>query len=79
MFQTPAVQRMQLVIALAHIRREWQDATCGKSLLEVEGNMGMLLADLVNNIGLPIEEQVQVLGPELFEEMQDLLKSPIYN
>jgi len=79
MLQTPAVQRMQLVTALAHICQEWQDATFGKSLLEVEGNMGMLLADLINNIGLPIEQQVQVLGKELFQEMQELLKSPVHN
>ena len=79
MLQTPAVQRMQLVTALAHIRREWQDATSGKSLLEVEGNIGMLLADLINNIGLPIEEQVQVLEKELFQEMQELLKFPVHN
>ena len=79
MLQTPAIQRMQLVTALAHIRREWQEATSGKSLLEVEGNMGMLLADLINNVGLPIEAQVQVLGTELFQEMQDLLKSPVHN
>jgi hypothetical protein len=51
MFQTPAVQRMQLVIALAHIRRERQDVTCGKSLLKWKATWGMLLADLINNIG----------------------------
>ena len=79
MLQTPTVHRMQLVTVLSHIRREWQDATSGKSLLEVEGNMGMLLADLINNIGLPVDEQVQVLGTELFQEMQELLKSPTHN
>jgi hypothetical protein len=79
MLHNPVAQRMQLVTALAHIRREWQDAISEKSLLEVEGNMGMLLADLINNIGLPIEDQVQVLGKELFREMQDLLKSPVHN
>lgn len=68
---------MQLVTVLAHIRREWQEAPSGKSLLEVEGNMGVLLADLINNISIPLEEQVQVLGTELFQEMQDLLKSPL--
>jgi hypothetical protein len=79
MFQTPVVERMQLVNTLTRIRQEWQDATSGESLLEVEGNMGMLLADIINNIGLPIEEQVQVLGTELFQEMQELLRSPLHN
>ena len=79
MLQTPVIQRMQLVNALTRIRQEWQDATSGESLLEVEGNMGMLLADLVNNVGLSIDEQVQVLGTELFQEMQELLRSPLHN
>ena len=79
MLQTPVIQRMQLVNALTRIRQEWQDATSGESLFEVEGNMGMLLADLVNNVGLSIDEQVQVLGTELFQEMQELLRSPLHN
>lgn len=79
MLQTLVVQRMQLVNSLTKIRQEWQDATSGESLLEVEGNMGMLLADLINNIGLSIDEQTQVLGTELFQEMQELLRSPLHN
>ena len=79
MLQTPVVQRMQLVTALTRIRQDWQEATSGESLLEVEGNMGMLLADLINNVGLSIEEQAQVLGTELFQELQELLKSPLHN
>ena len=79
MLQTPVTQRMQLVNALTRIRQEWQDATSGESLLEVEGNMGMLLADLVNNVGFSIDEQVQVLGTELFQEMQELLRCPLHN
>ena len=77
--QTSITPRLQLVAALTRIRHEWQDAADGKSLLEVEGNVGMLLADLINNIDLPIAEQVQVLGPELFQEMQDFLKSTSCN
>ena len=79
MLQTPVVQRMQLVTALTRIRQDWQEATSGESLLEVEGNMGMLLADLINNVGLSIDEQAQVLGTELFQELQELLKSPLHN
>ena len=44
-----------------------------------EGNMGMLLADLINGLGLGTHEQVQVLGQELFEELKDFLKSPVQN
>jgi hypothetical protein len=77
MLQTPSTQRMQIVGILTLIRREWQDAAGNSSLIEVEGNMGMLLADLINGLGLGNDEQVQVLGADLFQEMKDFLKSPV--
>lgn len=79
MLQTPATHHFQLVTTLSRIRQEWQDAADGKSLVEVEGNMGMLLADLLNGIGLGTSEQVQVLGEDLFQEIQDFLRSPVLN
>ena len=79
MLQNPVNTRFQLVSTLSRIRQEWQEATGRASLIEVEGNMGMLLADLINGLGLGTHEQVQVLGQELFEELKDFLKSPVQN
>ena len=79
MLQSPSVQRFQLVSTLSHIREEWQEVAGSSSLVEVEGNMGMLLADLINGIGLRTDEQIQVLGKDLFEDVQDFLKSPAHN
>ena len=79
MLQAPSTQRFQLVGTLTRIRQEWQDAAGSSSLIEVEGNMGMLFADLINGIGLGTDEQIQVLGTELFHEMKDFLKSPVQN
>lgn len=79
MLQTASTQRFQIVGSLARIRQEWQDAAGTSSLIEVEGNMGMLLADLINGLDLGTNEQVQVLGQELFLELKDFLKSPIQN
>ena len=79
MLQNPVTPQFQLVTTLSRIRQEWQDAADGKSLVEVEGNMGMLLADLLNGIGLGTSEQVQVLGKDLFQEIQDFLRSPVRN
>jgi len=79
MLQNPVTAHFQLVTTLSRIRQEWQDAADGKSLVEVEGNMGMLLADLLNGIGLGTSEQVQVLGKDLFQEIQDFLRSPVRN
>ena len=39
----------------------------------------MLLADLINGIGLRTDEQIQVLGADLFQDMQDFLKSAAHN
>jgi hypothetical protein len=60
---------------LARIRQEWQDATGGISLLAIDGNVGLILADLVNSLELSTEEQIQVLGAELHKEIQDLTNS----
>ncbi len=79
MLQNPATTRFKLVLTLSRIRQEWQDAVGRSSLIEVEGNMGMLLADLINGLGLGAAEQVQVLGGDLYQEMQDFLQSPNLN
>ena len=79
MLQNPATTHFQLVNTLSRIRQEWQDATGSSNLIEVEGNMGMLLADLINGLGLGAAEQVQVLGGDLYQEMQDFLQSPNRN
>lgn len=79
MLQNPATTRFEFVTTLSHIRQEWQAAADGNSLLEVEGNMGMLLADLINGISLSTSEQIQILGAELYQEMQDFLRSPVRN
>ena len=79
MLQNPVTPHFQLVTTLSRIRQEWQDAANGNSLIEVEGNMGMLLADLINGIGLRTSEQIQILGTDLYQEMQDFLRSSDQN
>ena len=41
----PSSPRTQLISTLSRIRHEWQDAAGSNSLVEVDGNMGMLLAE----------------------------------
>jgi len=76
MLNTTPNSSTQIISTLSKFRQEWQEATDDKSLLKVEGNVGMILADLVNLFGLAIHEQSLVLGPQLFEEMRDLLHQP---
>ena len=58
---------------LANLSKEWQAATGDSSLLNTEGNVGLILADLVNGLDLPTDLQAEVLGDELYRELQELL------
>ncbi len=79
MLQNATSQSTPIVATLARIRREWQEATGSFSLIDVEGSIGMLLADVINGIGLETNEQVQVLGTDLFQEMQEILRTPSHS
>ena len=46
------VTRPQTINALTKIRREWEQASDGKSLVDVETPVGFLLADVVSSIFL---------------------------
>jgi len=76
---TRPAPRVQVLATLSGFRRQWQEAAGGRSLIEVEGNVGLILADLVNSFGLSTHEQSVVLGTELFEEMQEVLAAPSHN
>ncbi len=71
--------RAQIISTLTRLRQEWQEATGGLSLLETNGNIGMILADLINGFGLNADDQHQILGTELFHELADLLYAPKHN
>jgi len=62
-----------IVSTLSRLRQEWQEATGETSLLEIDGNMGLILADLINGFGLNIHDQYQILGNDLFRELKDFL------
>lgn len=76
---TSPTQRMQTISILSNFRQEWEKAGNGKSLLEVEGNIGLVLADMVNAFGFSTQEQTLLLGPELFDEMREILDQPSKN
>jgi hypothetical protein len=65
--------------SLSTFQQEWQEASNGKSLIETEGNVGLILADLVNSFGLSTHEQSLVLGTDLFDEMREVLSMPSRN
>ena len=70
-------QRVQIVQALAEFRREWQGAVEGKSLLEVEVPVGLLLSDIADRLGLNSQERYAVLGGKLVNQVNSFLEDPI--
>jgi hypothetical protein len=79
MFQIEQAQSLDVVNALQIIRQEWQEAAGSSSLLDVEGNLGLLLADVLNHLNLSVDVQVRILGNDLFQEMKEMLKNPSRN
>jgi hypothetical protein len=76
MLQTVPDQTMPqsgIISTLTRLRQEWQEATGGTSLLETDGNMGLVLADLINGFGLDADDQCRILGHDLFRELKDFL------
>ncbi|MGE5464175.1 MAG: hypothetical protein ACM3PS_12510 [Syntrophothermus sp.] len=72
----PSISHDRIISTLTRLRQEWQEATDGVSLLETNGNMGLILADLINGLRLPTGDQRQILGTELFRELSDVLYQP---
>lgn len=76
---TQSTSNAQIISTLSRLCQEWQEATGGASLLETDGNMGLVLADLINGFGLNVEDQRRVLGADLFHELSDFLYAPKQN
>jgi hypothetical protein len=62
-------ERTRLVLALAELREEWQQATKGGSLLKVETAVGLLLADVADKLELTSQERHVFLGGKLINEV----------
>ena len=71
--QSRFMHNVEVVQGLERTRLEWEQAADGESLLNMETNVGLLLADVTAAIGLTPEEKVFVLGAELLDELQDTL------
>ena len=65
----------KIISTLTRLRQEWQEATEGASLLETDGNIGLILADLLNGFGLDTEDRSRILGAKLSQELRDFLNA----
>lgn len=61
--------RTRLVLALAELRKQWQEAVNSGSLLKVETPVGLLLADIADQLELTTQERHIFLGGKLSNEI----------
>jgi len=60
--------RTKIVMALAELRMEWQDAVKG-SLLKVDTPVGLILSDIADRLQLTEQERYAFLGGRLMNEV----------
>lgn len=61
--------RTRMILALAELREEWQQATKGGSLLKVETPVGLLLTDIADRLEMTPQERHVFLGGKLINEV----------
>jgi len=66
--------RAQIVQSLAEFRREWQEISSGKSLIEIEASVGLLFADLADRLELSSQERHVMLGSKLSKQISSFLE-----
>lgn len=71
----PPSERTRLVLALAELRKEWQVAVTGASLLEAKASVGLLFNDIANRLQLSPQERHVLLGSELINDVESFLET----
>ncbi len=62
------LDRTKAQSGLATIRREWEVAAEGESLINISASVGLLLLDVTTKLGMTPDEQKAVLGIQLYRE-----------
>lgn len=58
--------RIQALERLSAFHEEWEEVAGNGSLIDVSASVGLMLFDFTSRLGMTQEEQVQVLGDQLF-------------
>lgn len=70
-------ERARIILALAELRQEWQEAVHGGSLLKVESPVGLLLTDIADRLALSLQERYAFLGGRLINEVDAIREQSI--
>lgn len=66
-----------IVGAIAQVRQDWEAASEGESLTNIDGNVGLILVDVVKALGLNPDETVKALGGQLYRDVLPYLLIPV--
>jgi len=69
--------RAQVIQSLADFRREWQKLADGKSLVDVQAPVGLLLVDIADRLELSSHERHAMLGGKLINQVNCLMEDQI--
>jgi hypothetical protein len=69
--------RAQIVQSLADFRREWQKLVEGKSLVEVQAPVGLLLSDVADRLELNSQERHAMLGGKLINQVNSVMEERV--
>jgi|GEM_PF-6563482 len=69
--------RAQVVQSLADFRREWQKVAEGKSLVEIQAAVGLILADIADRLELNPQERHAMLGGKLINQVNCLMEERV--
>jgi hypothetical protein len=69
--------RAQVVQSLADFRREWQKMVGGKSLIDVEAPIGLMLADIADRLELNSQERHVMLGGKLINQVNCVMEERV--
>ena len=69
--------RARIVQRLADFRIEWQKTAEGKSLMEVEAPVGLILADIADRLALTPQERYAMLGGKLINHINCLMEERV--
>ena len=70
-------ERTRIVLALADLRKEWQQTVKGGSLIKVETPVGLLLSDIADRLELTSQERHVLLGGSLINEVDSFLEERV--
>ena len=69
--------RAQVVESLADFRREWQKMVDGKSLIDIQAPVGLILSDIAERLELSPQERHAVLGGKLINQVNCVLEKRV--